>query len=349
MENVTEKRQHDDPLISVIVPVYNVEKYLRECVDSLLQQTYKNLEIILVDDGSLDECGAICDEYEGKDSRVKVIHKENGGLSDARNTGLALARGAWIAFVDSDDWVEARYIEELYELCKKTNTRMSICKARKVFEDGTCEIGRTKKVDARKGAVVSKYYILQGYDGFYGTSWNRLCARELYDGIEFPTGRIHEDEGTTYKLVDQCSVISVIDKVLYHYRARKGSITNDKRNDRNLDILYLMREKCDFFEDKHEKDLGKIANIEYLFGILEKRNVFPRGSKERKYLDALYRKRKWYAKRIKTERWVLGILNLYDMFPFLYQIKGKSIYVKIVLNGMYRRLLKEKGRLGRKA
>ncbi len=189
-------------LISVIIPVYKVEKYLCRCVDSVLDQTYRNMEMILVDDGSPDGCPAICDEYARQDDRVRVIHQENAGLSGARNAGIDAARGQWLAFVDSDDYLAADFLERLYRGLCEYGQRLSVCRweyvrGERIPERGTGEIaaciqaGRCWRISTRRTALILWWHGISCTGG--------SCLQD----IRYPLGRIHEDEATTYRIYDK--------------------------------------------------------------------------------------------------------------------------------------------------
>lgn len=213
-----------EPLISVIVPIYKVENYLRQCIDSILRQTHKNLEIILVDDGSPDGCPAICDEYEKKDDRIKVIHKENGGLSDARNAGLEIATGEYIGFVDSDDWIMPDMYEYLLQGILGYQSEISYCgwvNAHEIWMDYQNE--QTDKVYTRETALNELFF-----DRLKNFAWNKLYKAELWREVRFPVGRNFEDILTTYKLFEQAKRITILKEPKYYYRIRANGITNEK-------------------------------------------------------------------------------------------------------------------------
>lgn len=232
----------ENDLISVIVPVYNVEKYLDYCINSIINQTYNNLEILLVDDGSTDQSSAICDKWAVEDKRIKVIHKENGGLSDARNAGMQRAKGTYVAFIDSDDWIEKYYIEYLYRAIKETGAEISACEIRQVI-DG-------QKPEKLNNEVLSKttctteealYTILKG-DGFRAIACNKLYKAELLREEKFKVGVLHEDEFFTYRIIGKAKTLSFVKNQLYNYRQREGSIMKTTSM-RHLDVLdaYLDR------------------------------------------------------------------------------------------------------------
>jgi len=237
----------NNKLISIIVPVYKVEPYLHRCVDSILNQTYKNMEIILVDDGSPDRCGEICDEYAKKDNRIKVIHKENGGLSEARNFGIDIAKGRYISFLDSDDWIHKKYISELYKLLIKTNADIS-----------ACDFLRTKTEDVPKieKGIIHEFTNIEALeqftDKFYVqmvVTWGKLYKRELFDHIRFPVGRLHEDEFTTYKLIYKAKKIVLTNSKMLYYWQRSDSIMRSGFNlNQKLDALDSYEERAAFFQ-----------------------------------------------------------------------------------------------------
>ena len=236
--------------VSIIVPIFQVEKYLGECIESLINQSYKNLEIILVDDGAQDNCPFICNKWSKKDSRIKVIHKKNGGLSDARNAGLDIATGDYIIFVDSDDYVNKRFIEKLLRTAVKNNVMIVQCGYLQVTDSG--EI--LKKVTHGNSYFLnSKKMIteLKTDNCIENTVvWNKIYKRELFKEIRFPYGKINEDEYTTYKLLDLAKNIYIINEPLYYYRYNHNSIMGKKFNLKRLDIIDGLKERIDYFKDK---------------------------------------------------------------------------------------------------
>lgn len=212
------------PLISIIVPIYKVEPYLRKCLESIIGQTYCHLEIILVDDGSPDSCGEICDEYAAKDERITVIHQENTGLPAARNAGLDIANGDYIMFVDSDDWIEKETCACLIAIAQQHGADM-VC-------FGYNEIGLSGNINRwfynEPGEIEKKEMIrliISGTACISDVCWNKLYSRKLFENIRFPVGKMHEDFGTTYRLVHLAQKIYVSDSVLYNYVRNKGSIS----------------------------------------------------------------------------------------------------------------------------
>ena len=222
------------PLISVIVPVYNVEQYLPKCVDSILAQTYQNLEIILVEDGTKDRSGEICDAYAEKDPRIKVIHKENGGLSSARNAGMDVARGEYFGFVDSDDWIEPETYESLMELARKYDADL-VCGGRYDVDGATGE--RTIGLCPQKEECLSSMEMLGRvfiWDNCDSAAWDKLYRRHLFDGIRYPLGMVSEDIAIFYKLMEKVNRVALCNKPLYNYFHRENSITTAKLSEKTF-------------------------------------------------------------------------------------------------------------------
>lgn len=223
-------------LVSVIVPVYNVDKYLEKCVDSILCQDYKPIEILLVDDGSTDNSSAICDEYKKNYECVRVIHKKNGGLSDARNYGIDASNGTYICCIDSDDYIDVGYISYLMKLMQKYNAEMSICNISYV-ENGviTNPVKEKKEYDATPAQVLEK--ILDEVD-LTDSACAKLYRSELFEDVRYPVGRTEEDLATTYKLVGKCKKIAFGNEKSYYYINRSDSITKRAFSEANYNILW---------------------------------------------------------------------------------------------------------------
>lgn len=231
------------PLISVILPVYNIEKYLPDCMDSLAKQTYTNLELILVDDGSADVCSRMCDEYATKDSRVIVYHKENGGLSDARNYGIERANGEYITCIDPDDYVDNDYIQYLYDMIVKYGAKMSICQHRVHYDNGSIrEHGKNgdEALDTKTCLERMLYH-----DVIDTSAWAKLYRKELFANVRYPKGKIFEDIGTTYKLMLQCDWIAVGYESKYNYIFHSNSIVNGAFKKSKLDMLDMTDEMAE--------------------------------------------------------------------------------------------------------
>ena len=246
-------------LISVIVPVYNVEKYLNRCIHSILKQTYKNFELILVNDGSTDNCGKICDEYSKKDNRIKVIHKDNGGLSDARNTGIESASGEYIMFVDSDDYISSKMVEILYKSIIENESDMALCNFTYVNEFGDELEDRNIKSPINNEILTSydALYRLSASKGwYYVVAWNKLYKKELFDTIRFPYGKCHEDEFVAHKIFDKCRTISSVEDGLYFYVQRTDSIMSQNYSIKRLDVVEAYIDRALFFLEKGMDNLA---------------------------------------------------------------------------------------------
>lgn len=249
--------------ISIIVPIYNVEKYLEQCIESILSQTYKTLEIILVDDGTKDSSGIICDEYAKKDSRIKVVHQKNMGLSGARNTGLKIATGEYISFIDSDDFVDNSTFEDMIFSLKKDNSDIVECGTIFCNEiGGYINENTINDVRVYKDKEQIKELLTTG--SITTTSWGKLYKRKLFKNFEFPLGKYHEDTFTTYKLLHFSKKTTVLNKGFYHYRQVNGSIMNSSFKLKHLDSIEATLERSKFIEKNYpEYKKYDYANIVY--------------------------------------------------------------------------------------
>lgn len=253
--------------ISVIVPVYNVEKYLRKCIDSIISQTYTNLEIILVDDGSTDSSGFICDEYSRVDSRIIVVHKENGGLSDARNVGLDIASGIYISFVDSDDWLLKDMYEKLIEGAIKNNVLLSVGGV-KVFDEQINKYRNTyEKMEITQMLVSKNEYIKEVLLGTWA-AWDKLYHRSLYENIRFPKGEFNEDEAIMLQIIDMCSNVYVTNQPFYvHYVRKNESITAEKFSVKKMDWYKHCESNLEYIR-KNIPKLEEEAEYRYFTSII---------------------------------------------------------------------------------
>lgn len=236
-------------LISVIIPVYKVEKYIFECVNSIINQTYRNIEIILVDDGSPDECPKICDDYAKKDSRVKVIHKENGGLSSARNAGIEVCNGEYVVFVDSDDYVTVDLIKQFIYMIDNYDSDVVICDY--CSDEKKLNIGIEKSVRNYSSKQAMKYLLT---DRIINTSASTKAFRkEMFEDVRFPLGMIYEDFATIYKLLNKAKNISYAKTNKYYYRTNFEGITNSSFTKKQLDYYKVSKEVYEFVSQKYPK------------------------------------------------------------------------------------------------
>lgn len=217
-------------LISIIVPIYNSEKYLKKCVNSIINQTYKDLEIILVDDGSSDTCPKICDEFAELDNRIVVLHKKNEGVSAARNSGLDIAKGEYIGFVDSDDYIAPDMYEMLLIRILKDGSDMACCNYLQVDEENELFPNQelTLQDECLSAQEAMQYFLL--YGGYYVVPVNKLCKKNIYQTLRFPVGKRYEDLRIIHEIIFQCKRISHINKALYYYVRRSDSFTMNEFN-----------------------------------------------------------------------------------------------------------------------
>lgn len=330
-----------DELISVIIPVYNVEKYLKVCLDSVCGQTYANLQIILVDDGSTDASGDICDQYAKKDQRILVIHKENGGVSDARNDGMKAAKGEYIGFVDGDDWIEPNMYESMISFCQKYD--LDVIAAR-FLEERTNE--------AKEDQYSGTFEIFTGIQmleiNLYGKGdrlvsnavWDRLYKREVLQGLWFPKNKKNGEEICfSTEVFLRAAKCGYWDKGVYHYRIREdGLMGTGNRNatcfnpNTAMDSLTLMKEKSDLLYAAGHTDLGDESLFQYLYQVLQciekiyNRRVYRKYYKN--FLQTYHSNKKWmlcYARKIRDCRRKI-ILYTSNFSVYLYicisKIKG---------------------------
>lgn len=240
--------------ISIIIPIYNVEKYLKKCIDSLIQQTYENIEIILVDDGSTDNSGRICDCYALNDNRIKVVHQKNGGVSSARNTGLRHSTGNYIGFVDPDDWIDKNMYERMLEVLKNNNSSISMCSY--IYEYGDSKLNELKpdlvEQNLSSDELISKLFVPNSY--YYTILCNKLYKANLWNGIKFPEGYVHEDEAVIHIIYDRCDQMSTISNEYYHYRMVNTSITHTNDQIRRIDFANALSLRLNYFYQRKRFD-----------------------------------------------------------------------------------------------
>jgi len=282
--------------ISVVIPVYNLEKYVDKCIHSVVNQSYKNLEIIIVDDGSTDGSASKCDAWEKKDSRVKVIHKANGGVSDARNKGIETATGSLLVFVDGDDYIDTDLVEYLYDLMCSNDADISVCQHRKVDDYGNviAELAYEDVSISGNEACMQAYYTNPSVNS---VAWGKLYKMSLFENLRFPVGKYHEDVFMTYKAIAQCERIYVGGKVKYNYFTRKGSITNSDFHTKHLDAIYGYLEQRDFIETnypqllRHSNSRILYASNQVLLRMI--RSGYSPDNELRNEMQNYYRKYEW--------------------------------------------------------
>lgn len=255
--------------LSIIVPIYNVERYLERCIISILNQTYINFELILVNDGSTDNSKDICEKYLSIDNRIKLINKKNGGLSSARNTGIELAIGEYIAFVDSDDYINKYMYEVLITTLKKDKSDMVICGYNKVDQNEANfqEINNYIDVNNVLASKISKVealdkLLIEGEK--FVVPWNKIYKRKLFNELRYKNGKIYEDEFLAHRVLYKCNKVSVINEKLYFYIQRDGSIINSKFTTKRFDKVYALKERIDFLKEKNLLELKEKAEKSFV-------------------------------------------------------------------------------------
>ena len=305
----------------MILPIYNVEKFIEKCVRSLINQTYKNIEIILVDDGSKDSSGAIADNLAKEDSRIRVIHKDNGGLSDARNFGIENATGDYICFVDSDDYVKSDYVKSMYDNLVDNDVKISCCGFCHLYENGTIKEINFQNIS--KKYVKDDAQIYLNIVGYYNvSSCNKLFDISLFKNIRFPVGKKSEDWFVMYKLFDLAGAVYYDSDSKYIYRQRYGSIT--KNSKANTDSIEAAREVYNFFKDS--KEISKFASQSLIFAIIGIYNFYlirddMENAKKYRQEALIVYKNSTYS-RLSVSRRIQ--LFLFKHFVFLYNLFFKK-------------------------
>ncbi|WP_042199050.1 glycosyltransferase family 2 protein [Paenibacillus camerounensis] len=264
--------------ISIIVPVYKVEKYLDRCINSILNQTYKNFELILVNDGSPDNCGILCDKFALKDNRIKVIHKKNGGLSSARNAGLDIAIGQYVGFVDSDDWITSDMYEYLLDLIEKYDCDISsvsymLTKGNEAFRQAPININCYEGVDSLRN------YLYEGMSKRVADYpvWNKLYNRQLFNNIRFPIGQLYEDGATNFLLLEKAKKYVKSNKVSYYYYQDGAGITRRGFKQQDLEILEVSNQMLELALKYKDDEINKLTEMKLArsyFSLLSKISFF---------------------------------------------------------------------------
>lgn len=303
-------------MVSVIVPIYKVEKYLRTCIDSIVNQTFSDLEIILVDDGSPDGCGAICDEYAGKDKRIQVVHKENGGLSDARNVGIDICSGDYIVFVDSDDCIHPQMIEHLYRLLDAHRADMAICSFQNIEEDETPLYPQNITLDNvncfEKEDIMEQ---LQKRNLYTVVAWNKIYKTQLFQNIRYPKGYIHEDEFVIHRLLHLCNKTVYTDARLYYYRKRNDSIMGNRNLKEIQDAFEAYEDRISFLREQQYGEILVETQLQDMYQVI-KYYKLTENKKEAKELTGFMRRKfaEFYEKKEIQDVLPLQLKKEYGMF-----------------------------------
>lgn len=305
-------------MISVIVPVFNIEKYVGRCIDSILNQSYMNFELILVDDGSIDSSGSICDEYALKDKRVKVIHKKNGGLSSARNAGLDVAKGEYISLIDGDDFVHRDFLKILYQNAIENNADLVCCDFKRITEKDIVDVKQQKESGAVRLFTNDEAFAARWI--IFVMAWNKLYKKRLFETCRYPEGKLHEDEFVFHRLLFQCEVVVHVNAELYYYFCRENSIINTFNTKRISDAVEALEERLKFCIQNDWNNtayyaldtIGEYA-ITHYFDFKKNRNIDLQQSK------GIYL---WYREKVKENKRVkLSIKNrCFYISPYLYNI-----------------------------
>lgn len=246
-----------EKLISVIVAAYNIDSYISRCLDSLLEQSYSNMEIIVVDDGSVDRTGVICDQYAARDSRIKVIHQQNAGLSGARNAGLAVSTGAYIGYVDGDDWIEPEMYRQMYTACELQGAELAVCAYREVGNQREQKFSGEQYVLTREEAL-DVYLCDRQTFHIYNSVWSKLFKREIVEGLRFPLSRKSEDIMYTTYALTRCTICVFLDMPYYNYvMDRPDSIMNQGVQDRRFhDEIPFWKEQIEYLDEIGMKEFS---------------------------------------------------------------------------------------------
>ena len=291
----------ENTLITVIVPVFRVEKFLERCLESIINQSYRNLEIILVDDGSDDSCPDICDKYSKIDKRIIVYHKLNGGLSDARNYGIEKSHGEYLFFIDSDDYIDENMIKNLYDALEKNHSDISMCSFCYVDECGVLLLKQNElsTVGSFSNEEIFKMYDQNGVSWILGVAWNKLYKKTLFDDIRYPYGKLHEDNFISFLIYNEAKKITIIEDRLYFYTQRNQSIMGNKFNVRHADGAIAALNRIDFAIKTDRLFLIPKAE-QQAFGILFDTSLNIKTNDERQYIKPIIEQYASIFYRIKT-------------------------------------------------
>lgn len=315
--------------VSLIVPVYNVKNYLERCVKSIINQTEKDIEIILVDDGSTDGSSLICDELAERDNRITVFHKANGGLSSARNCGIERAKGKYLCFIDSDDIISPYFVEHLLTLIEKYNCDIAVGRYEFFTEKEPVFSNEEKGVEIVEGK--------NALDKLFGKSyvtatvaWNKLYKKELFNDIKYPEGLINEDEATAYRLFYITNRVAFSENIIYGYYMRADSITKSPFSKRNFDFLKIAWERCEFFKEKNEEKYYYLFLKNYCWTLLEfskkTKKILGDSKKSKELVKEFKEKSKILKKSLyisKSKRIAIGLIRWFPSLYFLLKKKQK--------------------------
>ena len=289
----------DRELVSVVVPVYNIEQYVGECLTSLVAQDYVDIEIIVVDDGSTDRSGEICDEFAEKDTRIVVYHKENGGLSDARNYGLSKAKGAWVIFVDGDDYVRKRFVSDLYLASKDNDADIVVCGYNDVVP-----------LNKKMSGVDATCRLLTRQENIDIVAWNKIYRKKMFRNIKYPVGEKYEDALTTYKLYSSAKTVVMISKSLYTYRTRADSIMGSGKTIERLRARERAAKEAKSYLTGRLREAAQVSELLAWYAYVDFAEA---GRIEKKYGDAYAKKIRENASKYKKNEFMNRKLKIYNV------------------------------------
>ncbi len=320
------------PKVSIIVPVYNVEKYLDRCIESILAQTFTDFEVILINDGSPDNCPAMCDEWAKKDSRIRVIHQSNQGQAAARNYALDIAKGDYISFIDSDDYVHPKFLEILYNNLISSNADVSVCSYKRTNKSNDFDNVNNNSIKYCGIDFVKKGLIGDIPCGVW-LLCDKLFKKECFDNVRLPVGRINEDNATVYKILYEANTVVATDAILYYYFENTNSTVHQKFSKKHLDWLLVPQEMIEYFTAKNDQILVDKCNKMYLTSLedMYKKVRLHLNDKElekdlRKRLITQYKsEKKKYSITVKTHTSLFETLypKRMQLYWYLVAIKNK--------------------------
>lgn len=304
--------------VSVIIPVYNVKDYLETCIKSVINQTFRDYELILVDDGSTDGSGILCDLWKQRDRRIRVIHKENGGLSDARNKGIDVAKGDYLTFIDSDDYVNPEYIRYLLDIAEKNDAEISMCKFQIVYDSDYIQKDQIQdhlEVISGRDAVIRRFI---NQDVQFVTAWAKLYKSSLFKEYRYKYKKYHEDEYLTFKLLFESKKVVRSDLMLYYYRQRSNSIMGQMKKI-HPHLIEAQAEAFRYFEEKKDKQLAMLA-AEWMISLMVESYYQASQPENQKNIYNDIKKCYWYLNKKKMLSSLQRVKQLFLFSPTLYRV-----------------------------
>lgn len=323
-----------NPLISVIIPVYNVEKYICRCLDSVLQQTYRNYEIILINDGSTDNSGNICQHYQSIEPKITLLSQKNQGLSSARNVGIELAKGAYLTFIDSDDCVRSSYLEKLLKVMEKHDADISFCGSECFGDEFSNELINKNFDGIRSFSGRDACKLIYSKEGRvdYGVAWGKLYKRELFSEYRYPIGRLHEDQFLTYKLFYASSKVVEIGECLYGYFQNPEGIMRSPFSIKRYDGIVAYDETKKFFLKKKEYEIVELVNV-CRDELLADYSIRARKAGFYKNLPRQYKMSYWKARKILKKLYGIDQYEyiMYQFYPNLILFEARLRKLKRII------------------